>query len=185
MLSFQPDLVKEFEINAEMHRKNQCVPPWSSMNKIPDANRTAKSDSRANLKDTSEPLTIAQSNQNYQHNLIKMTLEQSSSDSKQSANSKSDKDLLKVKQTGCAREPSKPHNVEDIEASLKDVIKTVNTSSTNGATGKGVGSVNHEEEDELEFLLSLETPGDRITSSGHNSQVSKSGNRQRNKLNCI
>ena len=116
---------------------------------------------------------IVQRSQNYQHNLIKMTQEQSSSDSKQSTNSsKSDKDLLKVKPTGCTNEPSKPHNVEDIEASLKDVIKTVNTSSTNDTTGKIVGSVNHEEDDELEFLLSLETPGDRITSSGHHSQVS-------------
>ena len=169
MLSFQPGLVKEFEFNAEVHRKTQSVSPWSSLNKAPDTNRTAKSDSRSNLKDATEPFMIVQSSQNYQHNL----LEQSSSDSKQSANSsKSDKDLLKVKQTGCTNEPSKPHNVEDIEASLKDVIKTVNASSTNDTTGKIVGSVNHEEDDELEFLLSLETPGDRIASSGHHSQVS-------------
>ena len=151
-----------------MHRRNQSILPWSSTSK-PDTNTTATTETRFTLEDTCQNLTLPHSaNSTNEQKLTK----QYSSDSEQLASrTKGDKDLLKVKQRGHPIEPSKPHNAEGLQTSLKDVLKTVNaTSAVGGQVNK---LANNEEDDELEFLLSLDTPRvdkDSIASGGDNSQ---------------
>lgn len=74
-------------------------------------------------------------------------------------------DLSHVKQPGGTSEPCTLHNKENLQNSLKDVLKTVNTSSKTDRTGEQlVQSSNNEDDNELEFLLSLETPGGKDNS---------------------
>lgn len=171
--------MKEFQLNAELHRRDQSILPWSSTSKTDTetTTTTTATESRSPLEDTHQPLVLLHNAQNDQKRLIKKTIGQSNSDSKQSPSYSlnSDEDL-KPKQSGHAINPSKPQNVEELQTSLKDVYKTVNTVSA--TSGKGVESVNCEEDDELDFLLSLGTPADvtRISSpSGgdHTDKVSR------------
>lgn len=158
-------------MNAQIYQKPQSVLSWSSTNET-DSNTVEKT--QPNPKDSHTPRKSLQSNQTKQHNVIKITPRPSSIVSKQPHGaSEGDKDLLEAKVTQTAVEPLRPHSVEEIQTSLKDVFKTVNyTSSTKSTNGKVVDSVNHEE-DELDFLLSLETPrvsNNEIASSGNTSQ---------------
>ena len=176
-LFFQPDLVKEFEFNADLHEKDQSVLPWSFTDKTKTTTTTTESSST--LNDTHQPLTSLHSAQNNQDSSTKkIVLKESSNDTKQlvRSSSKSDKDILQPRQPGLAIEPCKLHNVEDLQTSLKDVLRTVKVPSTNYTTGQEVESAEHEDDDELEFLLSLGTPGSdkkRGPSAGlHSNKVS-------------
>ena len=161
MLFFQPDLVKEFEFNADLHKKNQSILPWSFTDET-KATTTSATESRPTLNNTHQPSTSLRSTPNNQEDFStkKIVLEQSSNVTKQVTNaSKSGKDKLQPIRPGCAMEPCKPHNVEDLQTSLKDVLRTVNATSTNNTTGQEEASAEHEDDNELEFLLSLGTPG--------------------------
>ena len=69
--------------------------------------------------------------------------------------------LRSVTQSSCTSDPSKLQNAEELQTSLKDVLRTANATTTiNITTGKMLEKpAEYEEDDELESLLSLGTPG--------------------------
>lgn len=77
----------------------------------------------------------------------------------------SGKDVLRsVTQSSGTSDPSKLQNAEELQTSLKDVLITANATTTtiniNITSGKMLEKpAENEEDDELESLLSLGTPG--------------------------
>ncbi|KAJ7371053.1 hypothetical protein OS493_028216 [Desmophyllum pertusum] len=182
-----PDVLKEFELNADLHLKDQCILPWSSNNKTVNkpavttmtassstaTTTTTTTESRPSIENTCQHSRLPRST-NHEQDLIQRTLEQSGNDSKQLAHSLTgnDVDLLHVKQPGCTSEPCTLRNTENLQNSLKDVLKTVSTTSKTGIAGQEARSGNNEDDDELEFLLSIGTPGSNgngKSTSGHQS----------------
>ncbi|KAL9954622.1 hypothetical protein ACROYT_G042186 [Oculina patagonica] len=170
------DVVKEFELNAGLHLKDQCILPWSSDDETP-TKHTVKSTTTITTESRPSPGSALQhslsphSTKTNEQDLIDRTPEKSGNDSKQSIQSmKCDgADLSHVKQAGGTSEPRSLHNKENLQNSLKDVLKTVNTSSKADHTGEQLVQLgNNEDDDELEFLLSLETPGGKDSAKSTN-----------------
>ena len=151
----QPDLVKEFETNAEMWKKDQSIPSHVSTD-TRNTKTTSATEPTSIPSDTSTVLNSTENSQNFETK----TLENSSSIQKHVTNS-FDKDMLRsVKQSSHESEPSRLQNAEELQSSLKDVLRTANATTTNTTNGKMLEKpAENEEDDELEFLLSLGTPG--------------------------
>lgn len=152
----QPDLVKEFETNAEMWKKDQSIPSHVST----DTRNTKTTSTTEPTSIPSDTSTVLNSTENSQQNFETKTLENSSSIEKHVTNS-FDKDMLRsVKQSLRESEPSRLQNAEELQSSLKDVLRTANATTTNITNGKMLEKpAENEEDDELEFLLSLGTSG--------------------------
>lgn len=153
-------------MNADVHLRDQhktaaVVLPWSSNDEtVTKPATTTTTESRPSLENNLQHSLSPHSVRNNEQDINKRTLKQSGNDSKQLIHSiKGDgADLSRVKQPGDGREPCTLHNTQNLQNSLKDVLKTVNTSSKTGTVEQLAQSSNNED-DELEFLLSLGTPG--------------------------
>ena len=162
MLNFsQPDLVKEFESNAEFCKKDQSIPSHGSTD-IRNTKTTATAEPIPIPSDTCLHPTILNSTEDNQQNFETKTFENSSGIRKHVTINSSGKDVLRsVTQSSGISDPSKLQNAEELQTSLKDVLRTANATTTiNMTTGKMVEKpAEYEEDDELESLLSLGTPG--------------------------
>ena len=109
--------------------------------------------------------------------------EQFNSDTKKSTTSSQSCDnmVMKVKLSGKTSHqppPAKSNNMEEIKTSLKDAYNSdSNAASINGVAGKGMepDTVITNEDEELEFLLSLDSPGvnrNSVSVSKNNLEVS-------------
>lgn len=153
-------------MNADVHLRDQhktaaVVLPWSSNDEtVTKPATTTTTESRPFLENNLQHSLSPHSVRNNEQDINKRTLKQSGNDSQQLIHSmKSDgADLSHVKRPGDGREPCTLHNTQNLQSSLKDVLKTVNTSSKTGTVEQLAQSSNNED-DELEFLLSLGTPG--------------------------
>ena len=156
LLFSQPDLVKEFETNAELCKKDQSIPSHVST----DTRNTKTTSTTEPTSIPSDTPTVLNSTKNSQQNFETKTLDNSSGIRKHVSNS-FDKDMLRsVKQASCESEPSKLQNAEELQSSLKNVLRTANATTTNIMNGKMLEKpAENEEDDELEFLLSLGTSG--------------------------
>ncbi|XP_068682693.1 cell death regulator Aven-like [Montipora foliosa] len=150
-LHLPPDLVLEFEERAKLYRPDQpCLTPTNERHII------GKPEVRPG--NVSSP----QINKHEERGFIKRSQEQFGSNTKELRNSqRSNKEVLKANpiRNGVQHSQVKPKSVEKIKTSLKDVCNAVTISpSTNGTAGKGLESVIvGNQDDELEFLLSLES----------------------------
>lgn len=153
-------------MNADVHLRDQhktaaVILPWSSNDEtVTKPATTTTTESTPSLENNLQHSLSPHSVRNNEQDINKTTLKQSGTDSKQLIHSiKGDGAVLShVKQPGDGREPCTLHNTQNLQSSLKDVLKTVNTSSKTGTVEQLAQSSNNED-DELEFLLSLGTPG--------------------------
>lgn len=145
----------EFEQRAMLHRMNQ---PGLSKTSINNERIESGSKSESKINHHKTGVTIANGSP-----------EQFNSDSKKSTTSSQSCDnmVMKVKLSGKTTgshqpPPAKSNNMEEIKTSLKDAYNSVsNAASINGVAGKGMepDTVITNEDEELEFLLSLDSPG--------------------------
>ena len=150
-------------MNANAHLKDQHkteadILPWSSNAETatkPVA--VATTGAIPSLENTLQNSLSPHSVSNCEQDINKRTVKQSGNDSKQFTLSVKG-DLSHVKQPRDARESSTLHNTQNLQNSLKDVLNTVNTCSKTG-TVEQLAQSSDNEDDELEFLLSLGTPG--------------------------
>ena len=154
-----------FESNAQACLKDQCISPSKEGAVFEPGNSTTIMESRPSKENASQhtELQVSHSKTNKQ-DLMKRSHQQSGNDSsKQLTHSlkDNDADLFQAKHSGFASDLGTLHNTENLQNSLKDVFSTVNTANTSktGTAEQVVQSDNNEEDDELEFLLSLGTPG--------------------------
>ena len=154
----QPDLVKEFESNAELCKKDQSIPSDTRNTKT-----TATAEPTSIPSDTCLHATILNSTEDNQQNFETKTFENSMGNRKHVTINSSGKDVLRsVTQSSGTSDPSKLQNAEELQTSLKDVLRTANATTTtiNITSGKMLEKpAENEEDDELESLLSLGTPG--------------------------
>lgn len=160
LLFSQPDLVKEFESNAELCKKDQSIPSHGSTDKR-NTKTTATAGPTPIPSDTCLHPTVLNGTEDNQQNFETKTFENSSGIRKHVTVNSSGKDVLRsVTQSSCTGDPSKLQNAEELQTSLKDVLRTANATTTNITTGKVLEKpAGNEEDDELESLLSLGTPG--------------------------
>lgn len=139
-----------------MCKKDQSIPSDTRNTKT-----TATAEPTSIPSDTCLHATILNSTEDNQQNFETKTFENSSGFRKHITINSSGKDVLRsVTQSSSTSEPSKPQNAEELQTSLKDVLRTANATTTNITTGKMLEKpAEHEEDDELESLLSLGTPG--------------------------
>ena len=140
-----------------MCKKDQSIPSDTRNTKT-----TATAEPRSIHSDTCLHATILNSTEDNQQNFETKTFENSRGNRKHVTINSSGKDVLRsVTQSSCTSESSKPQNAEELQTSLKDVLRTANATTTiNITTGKMVEKpAEYEEDDELESLLSLGTPG--------------------------
>lgn len=140
-----------------MCKKDQSIPSDTRNTKA-----TATAEPTSIPSDTCLHATILNSTEDNQQNFETKTFENSSGFRKHVTINSTGKDVLRsVKQSSCTREPSKPQNAEELQTSLKDILRTANATTTvNITTRKMVEKpAEYEEDDELESLLSLGTPG--------------------------
>ena len=176
--------MKQFELSANAHLRDQdktaaIIPPWSSNDETVTKPATATvTELRPSLENTLQHSLSPHSIRNHEQDINKRTLKQSGNDSKQFTRSIKDDgaDLLHVKQPGDVREPGTLDNTQNLQNSMRDVLKTVKASSKTG-TVEPLARASDNEDDELEFLLSLGSPevkDNSKTSSGNQSnKVSK------------
>lgn len=139
-----------------MCKKDQSIPSDTRNTKT-----TATAEPTSIPSDTCLHATILNSTEDNQQNFETKTFENSSGFRKHVTINSSGKDVLRsVTQSSSTSEPSKPQNAEELQTSLKDVLRTANATTTNITTGKMLEKpAEYEEDDELESLLSLGTPG--------------------------
>lgn len=139
-----------------MCKKDQSIPSDTRNTKT-----TATAEPTSIPSDTCLHATILNSTEDNQQNFETKTFENSSGFRKHITINSSGKDVLRsVTQSSSTSEPSKPQNAEELQTSLKDVLRTANATTTNITTGKMLEKpAEYEEDDELESLLSLGTPG--------------------------
>lgn len=145
-----------FESNAELCKKDQYFPSDTRNTKT-----TATAEPTSVPSDTCLHATILNSTEDNQQNFETKTFENSSGIRKHVTINSSGKDVLRsVTQLSGTSDPSKLQNAEELQTSLKDVLRTTNATTTNITTGKMLEMpAENEEDDELESLLSLGTPG--------------------------
>ena len=174
--------MKQFELSANAHLRDQdktaaIILPLSSNDVTKPATATV-TELRPSLENTLQHSLSPHSIRNHEQDINKRTLKQSGNDSKQFTRSIKDDgaDLLHVKQPGDVREPGTLDNTQNLQNSMRDVLKTVKASSKTG-TVEPLARASDNEDDELEFLLSLGSPevkDNSKTSSGNQSnKVSK------------
>lgn len=177
LLQFQADLLTEFEQRAMLHRMNQ-----------PGLSKTSINNERIESGNKSESKVASANERQVNHHKTGVTTangspEQFNSDTKKSTTSSQSCDnmFMKVKLSGKTSHqppPAKSNNMEEIKTSLKDAYNSVsNAASINGVAVKGMepDTVITNEDEELEFLLSLDSPGvnrNRIIHSKNNLEVS-------------
>ena len=150
-------------MNANAHLRDQRnteadIPPWGSNAKTVTKPVTATTTApRPSLENTLQNSLSSQSVSNCEQDINKRTFKQSGYESKQSTHSVKG-DLSHVKQPGDGRDSCTQQNTQNLQNSLKDVLKTVNTSLKTG-TVEQLAQSSDNDDDELEFLLSLGTPG--------------------------
>ena len=176
--------MKQFELSANAHLRDQdktaaIISPWSSNDETVTKSATATvTELRPSLENTLQHSLSPHNVRNHEQDINKRTLKQSGNDSKQFTRSIKDDgaDLLHVKQPGDVREPGTLDNTQNLQNSMRDVLKTVKASSKTG-TVEPLARASDNEDDELEFLLSLGSPevkDDSKTYSGNQSdKVSK------------
>lgn len=162
LLQFQADLLTEFEQRAMLHRMNQ-----------PGLSKTSINNERIESGTNSESKLASANKRQVNHHKTGVTIanrspEQFNSDTKKPTTSSQSYDnmvIMKVKLSGKTSHqppPAKSNNMEEIKTSLKDAYNSVsNAASINGVAGKGMepDTVITNEDEELEFLLSLDSPG--------------------------
>lgn len=177
LLQFQADLLTEFEQRAMQHKMNQ-----------PGVSKTSINNERIESGSKSESKLASANKRQVNHHKTGVTIangspEQFNSDTKKSTTSSQSCDnmVMKVKLSGKTSHqppPAKSNNMEEIKTSLKDAYNSVsNAASINGVAGKGMepDTVITNEDEELEFLLSLDSRGvnrNRISVSKNNLEVS-------------
>ena len=160
---FQPNVVKEFELNANAHLRDQhkteaAISPWRSNDEtVTKPVTAATAEPKPSLENTFQKSLSPQGVSNCEQDINKTNFKQSSNDSKLFTHSIKG-DLSHAKHPGDGREPCTVHNTQNLQNSLKNVLITVNTSPKTGTVEQLTQSSDNDD-DELEFLLSLETPG--------------------------
>ena len=172
-------------MSANAHLRDQDKPaaiisPWSSNDETVSKPATATTtEPSPSLENTLQHLPSLYSVRNHDQDINKRTFKQSGNDPKHFTHSinSDEADLLHVKQPVDGREPSTLHNTQNLQNSLKDVLKTVNTSSKSGRVEQLAQSSDNED-DELEFLLSLGAPdiednNSKLSDGNQSSKVSE------------
>jgi len=163
LFPFQPDVIKAFELNAnaylrDQHKTEADILPWSSnAETVTKPVKATTTEPRPPLENTLQNSLSPHRVNNCEQDISKRTFNQSGNDSKQFTHSVKG-DLSLVKQPGDARESCTLQNTQNLQNSLKDVLNTVKTCSKTGTVEQFDQSTDNED-DELEFLLSLGTPG--------------------------
>jgi len=158
-----PDVVKEFELNANAHLREQhkteadISPRCSNAETVTKPVAVTTTEPRPSLVNTLQNSLSPHGVSNCEQDINKKTSKQSGNNSKQFTRSIKG-DLSHVKKPGDGRESCTLHNTQNLQNSLKDVLHTVKTSSKTG-TVEQLAQSSDNEDDELEFLLSLGTPG--------------------------
>lgn len=141
-----------------MYKKDQSIPSDTR-----NAKTTATAEPTSIPSDKCLHATILNSTEDKQQNFETKTFENSTGNRKHVTINSSGKDVLRsVTQSSGTSDPSKLQNAEELQTSLKDVLRTANATTTtiNITSGKMLEKpAENEEDDELESLLSLGTPG--------------------------
>lgn len=163
-----PDIIDMFQLKAQTCSKDHCISPSSEDGAI----TKSQSSSAGNLLENAPPhaeLQASHSTKNAEQEKTKRTLQKTESKSCKipggSLNGHGD-DAILSKHSGFTSEPGTLQNTENLQNSLKDVLKNVNTANSpqTGRTEEVIKSGNNEEDEDLDFLLSLDTPG--VNSNG-------------------
>ncbi|KAK2561019.1 hypothetical protein P5673_016149 [Acropora cervicornis] len=163
---------------AMLHRMNQ-----------PGLSKTSINNERIESGSKSESKVASANKRQVNHHKTGVTIangspEQFNSDTKKSTTSSQSCDnmVMKVKPSGKTSHqppPAKSNNMEEIKTSLKDAYNSVsNAASINGVAGKGMepDTVITNEDEELEFLLSLDSPRVKPSSDFSSSLKQNTGN---------
>ena len=147
----------------DQYKTEAAISPWRSNDETVTKPATAATaEPKPSLENTFQNSRSPQGLSNCEQDINKRTFKQSSNDSKQYTQSIKG-DLSHAKQPGDGRKPCTVHNTQNLQDSLKDVLKTVNTSPKT-ATVEQLAQSSDNDDDELEFLLSLGTPGGKDNS---------------------
>lgn len=141
----------------DQHKTEAAISPWRSTCNDETVTKPATAEPIPSLENTFQNSLSPQGVTNCQQDINKRTFKQSGNDSKQFTHS-TKSDLSHAKQSGDGGKTCTVHNTQNLQNSLKDILKTVNTSPKTG-TVEQLAQSSDNEDDELEFLLSLGTPG--------------------------
>ena len=159
----QPDIIEVFKLKAQACSKDQCTSPSSKDDAMTKCLTSSARKSHENPSQYAE-LQALPTKKKTVKDLPKRPIQQTDSESGKfstgSLNGYSEGSLLS-KHSGFTSEPGSLKNTKKLQSSLKDVLKTVNTADSpqTGRTEQVIKSSNDEEDDDLDFLLSLKTPG--------------------------